>query len=136
MHAARLRNKRIFYVEDDVKNRAIIQMILEREGATVAFERWGRSETVEKIKEFMPVDLILLDLMLPRGVTGYDVYDHIREIKDLEKIPVVAVSASDPSVEIPRTRKKGFSGFISKPVSMHTFPEYIEQVLQGETIWE
>ncbi len=106
MHAARLRNKRIFYVEDDVKNRAIIQMILEREGAIVAFERWGRSETVEKIKEFMPVDLILLDLMLPRGVTGYDVYDNIREIKDLEKIPVVAVSASDPAVEIPRSRKK------------------------------
>jgi two-component system chemotaxis sensor kinase CheA len=135
MHVARLQGKRIFYVEDDVKNRAIIQMLLEREGAVMGFERWGRKETVEKIKEFMPVDLILLDLMFPRGVTGYDVFDHIREEADLAEIPVVAVSASDPAVEIPKTRKRGFSGFISKPVSIHTFAQNLEAVLKGEKIW-
>ena len=136
MRVARLQDKRIFYVEDDLKNRAVVQMILEMEGATIGFERWGRKETVDKIRDFKPVDLILLDLMFPRGVTGYDVFEHIREEADLATIPIVAISASDPAIEIPKTRKKGFSGFISKPVSVHTFAEHINTVLDGDTVWE
>lgn len=41
-----LRGKRIFYFEDDAKNRAIVQLILEREGVTLGFERWVNKDSL------------------------------------------------------------------------------------------
>jgi CheY-like chemotaxis protein len=130
-----LTGKRIFCIEDDNKNRAITQMILEREGAVIGFERWGRGELLAKLDAFMPVDLILLDLMLPHGVTGYDVFDAIRSNPAFEAIPIAALSASDPALEVPKTQARGFAGFISKPVSMTTFPQQVVALLSGERIW-
>ncbi len=129
-----LQGKRIFYVEDDVKNKTITQVILEQVGATFAFERWG-NDVVSKIKAYMPVDLILLDLMLPHGITGYDVFEAIRREPEFLRVPIVAVSASDPSIEIPRTRARGFDGFIGKPIDLRMFPQQIADVLNGKHIW-
>ena len=36
-----LNNKRIFILEDNLENKAIAQMLLERVGATVMVDRWG-----------------------------------------------------------------------------------------------
>jgi CheY-like chemotaxis protein len=130
-----LNGKRIFYIEDNVANRAIIQTILELDGAQVAFERWGRSEVIGQLRAFMPVDIILLDLMFPRGVTGYDVFDTIRACPEFAHIPIVAVSASDPSVEIPKARARGFAGFISKPISLADFPHQVASLITGDQIW-
>jgi CheY-like chemotaxis protein len=130
-----LQGKSIFYIEDDIKNRLIVQVILEREGARVNFENWGRETVVERLRYALPVDLILLDLMFPRNVSGYDVFDLIRADETLAHVPIVALSAADPGVEVPKARAKGFSGFISKPVNLHTFGSQIQQVLEGRPAW-
>lgn len=130
-----LQGRRIFYVEDNVSNRAIAQLILEREGAIVGFERWGRDQTIKKLRDFAPVDVILLDLMLPNKATGYDVMAAIRENRDFDSVPVVAVSAADPSIEIPKTRACGFAGFISKPIVLQLFAQQIATILKGEQLW-
>jgi len=130
-----LKGKRIFYVEDDIKNKAIAQIILEQAGVVFAFERWGSENTIFKLRAFMPVDLIMLDLVLPRGVSGYDVFDAIRAEPELGHIPIVAVSAADPSMEIPKTREKGFAGFIGKPISLQLFPQQVAELLNGGNVW-
>ncbi|MBC8098045.1 MAG: response regulator [Armatimonadetes bacterium] len=130
-----LKGKRVFYVEDDLNNRAIVQMMLEREGASMSFERWGRADTVTRLTAFMPVDLILLDLMFPQGVTGYDVYDAIRTHSEFDAIPIIAISASDASVEIPKVRARGFTGYISKPINFRMFPSQILAILNGQPVW-
>jgi CheY-like chemotaxis protein len=130
-----LENRRIFYVEDDLNNRAIVQMVLEQNGAKFAFERWGERQTITKLQAFMPVDLILLDLMLPNRVSGYDVYAAIRAEPQFNDIPVVIVSASDPAIEIPKVRRKGINGYIGKPIDVLTFPQLIARFLEGESAW-
>ena len=129
-----LQGKRIFVVEDDPSNLAIITTILRRHGASVPFETWG-SGTVAKLLKCLPVDLILLDLALPRGVSGYDVYEEIRSQPELQDIPTVVVTAADPSIEMPKAREKGLKGFISKPLSYATFGTTIASVLDGEEVW-
>lgn len=129
-----LDGKRIFIVEDNFANRAIEQMLLEQAGAKIAFERWG-TETVKKLRQFMPVDIILLDLMFPNGITGYDVFKDIRDYSEFRHIPIVAVSASDPSSAIPQTRSCGFSGFISKPVNFDFFAGQVADVINGQPVW-
>lgn len=130
-----LKGKRIFYVEDDVGNKAVAQLILEMAGVLFAFERWGTENTIAKLRAFMPVDLIMLDLMLAHQVSGYDVFDAIRREPEFGHIPIVAVSAADPSVEIPKARDKGFAGFIGKPISLRLFPQQIAELINGGQVW-
>ncbi len=129
-----LDGKRIFIVEDNLANRAIEQLLLEQAGAKTAFERWG-TETVKKLKLFMPVDVILLDLMFPNAVTGYSVFTAIRAYPEFQHIPIIAVSASDPAPAMLRARQHGFSGFISKPVDFDLFATQVADVMNGKTVW-
>ena len=129
-----LLKKRIFLVEDKVENRSIMQTLLEQHGAKIAFERWGK-DTVERLRVFAPIDLILLDLMLPNKVTGYDIFDRIRAAAEFEHVPIVAVSAADPEVSIPKVKEKGFAGFIAKPIEFDLFPFQISQILNNQPVW-
>jgi CheY-like chemotaxis protein len=130
-----LQGKRIFYIEDDINNRAIAQTILDRNGARFAFERWGGVQTLVRLNQFLPMDLILLDLMFPNNVSGYDLYDVIRNSPHFDNVPVVIVSAADPAIEMPRARKKGIAGYISKPIDVITFPRLIANFFEGQSVW-
>ena len=129
-----LQGKRIFVIEDDPTNLAIIATMLRRDGASVPFDTWGTG-AIKTLELSMPVDLILLDLALPRGVSGYDIYDDIREVPALKDIPIVVVTAADPSIEMPKAREKGLDGFISKPLSYKTFGKAIAAILDGQKVW-
>lgn len=130
-----LKGKRIFYIDDNPQNLVITQLILEQHGAEVGVERWGQEEVFRKLEAFMPIDLILMDLMFSRNVTGYEIFDMIRSQPAYQNIPMVAVSAAEPTVEIPKAREKGFAGYIPKPVSLLHFPVQIFSILQGMPVW-
>ncbi|WP_420641720.1 response regulator [Candidatus Leptofilum sp.] len=130
-----LKGKNIFLLEDDPINYSVILTILRQHGAIITHDHWGDT-TLSRLKNHpFPLDLILLDLMLPGQASGYDVYDAIREMPELDGVPVVAVSAADPDVEIPKAREKGFHGFISKPINRRHFPDQLIEILAGETYW-
>ena len=131
---ADLNGKRIFIVEDDVMNMAVYAITLKQHGASVIQDPWN-ANTLNMIKQFMPIDIVLLDLMLKGDVSGYDIHAKIRAENDFADIPVLAVSASDPTVEIPKTKEQGFNGFISKPINVRLFPEQVLACIHGEKIW-
>ena len=129
-----LTQRRIFIAEDNMQNRVVFQMVLGKEGAFVHFERWGRG-TMTQLQRVAPVDVIILDLMLASGVSGFLVFDLIRSLPDFNHIPIVAVSATEPGAGIAKTRKKGFAGFIAKPIDDELFPAQIASIIKGEQVW-
>lgn len=129
-----LANKRIFIVEDNLANRASAQMLLERNGARTAIERYS-TNTLERLKAFAPVDIILIDLTQLEDKNGFDITDEIRKIPGFAQTPVVAVAANDPANAIPKARAKGFAGFISKPIDFDLFPQQVARILSGEKLW-
>lgn len=129
-----LARKRIFVVEDDANNISVTSVILREQGATVLPDGWN-SRTVELLSDYMPVDVILLDLMLLHGVSGYDIFKALKANPALAQIPVVAVSASDPEIEIPRAQAMGFAGFIGKPINLHLFPQQVLDCMAGRPVW-
>jgi CheY-like chemotaxis protein len=129
-----LKGKHIFIIEDNNYNLSVAMTILEKAGAEIQFDRWG-VDTLPRLRKFAPVDIILLDLMFPKGVTGYDIYDQIRLDPAFDSVPVVAVSAADPNDAVPKLRQKGFAGFIRKPINFMQFPHQLITVLEGETVW-
>jgi CheY-like chemotaxis protein len=129
-----LKNKHIFIVEDNWQNRVVYQMVLIRHDALVSFDALG-SNTLDTLKKTHHVDVIVLDLTLGQGVSGFDLYDKIRALPHLESVPIVAVSAMEPAVAIPEARAKGFAGFIAKPIDIQAFPEQIAAIIRGEAVW-
>jgi len=129
-----LKNKNIFIVEDNSQNRVVFKMVLLVHGANIDFERWGQ-DAISHLRKFEKVDLIVLDLMLYQGTSGYDIFEEIRRMPEYDKVPIVAVSASEPAVAIPKTQAMGFSGFIAKPIDDDLFPRQMAQIIAGERIW-
>ena len=129
-----LNGKHIFIVEDNPQNRVVFKMALVRHGASVDFERWGR-DSVHQLRQTTQVDLIILDLMLAEGVTGFDVFDEIRQLPSCANTPIIAVSAMDAALAIPKVRALGFAGFIAKPIDNHLFPQQVARIIRGEQLW-
>lgn len=129
-----LRNKRVYIVEDNEDNIYVLLRLLRKHGASVQIDWWAKGER-EKVLKALPIDVILLDLMLPQGRSGFDVFDELRTIAELDDVPIVAVSAADVSVAMPVAEEKGFAGYISKPVDFELFPQQIAAIIDGDEVW-
>ena len=129
-----LDGKRIFLVEDNVRNVAVYSTNLRAHGARI-YEDVFSYGIVLHIKDSLPIDLIVLDIMLRRGINGYDVYDQIRSEPDLKNIPIVAVTSLDPETEIPKAQQMKFDGFISKPINSRQFPKQLAAIIEGKNLW-
>jgi two-component system, cell cycle response regulator DivK len=133
MNEPLLAGKRIITVEDDVMNLAIVAVLLKHHGALVIQDPFA--DTINLITKHLPIDVILLDLMLRHHRSGYDIFQQIKAVPELATLPIIAVSASDPAIEIPKTRELGFSGFISKPIDSHKFPLQILDCIEQRPVW-
>lgn len=130
----KLTGKRIFIVEDNSHNRVVYRVVLTKNGAQVDFNNWGR-DTLDQMYNFGKIDLIILDLMLPRGTSGFDVLKEIRQTKQYKDIPIVAVSAAEPAFAIPQSQQLGFDGFIAKPIDDELFVDQLQSILDGQPVW-
>lgn len=73
-------------------------------------------------------DLILMDLMLPKGVKGWDVIAELKGNPTTKHIPIIAFSATNnQSVQL--AIQAGASDFISKPFRIAQFQHTIQQYL-------
>ncbi len=129
-----LQGKTIYIVEDNEDNIYVLLLMLRHHGAQVIIDWWAKGES-NRMAKAMPIDLIILDLMLPGGRSGFDAFDEIRAQSQFDGIPIVAVSATDPTLAVPKARQKGFSGFISKPVDDELFPVQLRELIDGNQVW-
>ena len=129
-----LANKRIFVIEGDCDQVLMITNVLMFYGALAPFDQTGRDVT-RRLLQHRPLDLILLDLTPPSGFSGYDLLAQIRAHPLLRNLPVVALSALDPAIEIPKAQEAGFAGLIRKPIAFEEFADQLLDVLNGQQVW-
>ena len=104
---------RILVVEDNPNARKLMAAVLEQHG----YEPVCAQDGVEalEILDKKHVDLILLDIMMPR-MDGYEFTEILRENRALGEIPILMVTAK----ETPADRRKGFiigtDDYMVKPV--------------------
>src|SRR6478752_2717800 len=68
------------------------------------------------ICENQPVDLVLLDIMMP-GIDGFEVCERLKANSRTAHIPVVMVTALDQPSDRVRGLKAGADDFLTKPVN-------------------
>ncbi len=91
---------RVLVVDDDQEVRSLVRMILESKGMEVEEAATGE-EALLKLREGEGddrPDLVLLDVMMP-GMSGWEVLRELKKDEELRSIPVVMLSALEPTVE-------------------------------------
>jgi len=130
-----LEGKKVFIIEDNPVFLNLLWTCMLKSGAQIESNVLGY-DILDHLLESIPVDIILLDLNLRKGINGYDVFFKIRSHDALKHIPVVLVTASDWETEIPRAKACGLDGFIAKPINLVNFPSTVMRAIQGEKIWD
>lgn len=127
-------SKTVLVVEDNVSNFVLIARLLGFLGIHCEWKTSGY-EVVEFADNLPTLDLVLMDIRLPYE-DGYGALKKIKQTQKFAGIPVVAVTAEASEEQIARARAAGFDGFLGKPIDPDRFPDQINRILAGESIWE
>lgn len=126
--------KNILIVEDNPSNYMLIARILNHAEINCEWKTSG-FEVVEFAKSLTQIDLILMDIRLPYE-NGYQAFSKIRQTKEFDQVPIIAVTAESSNEEIQKAKKAGFEGFIGKPINPDIFYDQILTVFNGGEVWE
>ncbi|MCA9973104.1 MAG: response regulator [Anaerolineales bacterium] len=130
-----LKDAHIIVIEDDPNAQLIVLDLLRLGGAQNCIVRKSVNSALAYAENMPRVDLFLVDINMP-GKSGYDLLELVRGHDTLRTAKVVAVTAGTLDADVAKARELGFDGFISKPLKMARFAQQVEQVLQGELVWD
>lgn len=106
----------ILIVDDEPSARDTLMSMLEGDDYQLELAEDGFQAL--QILEHIPVDLILLDVMMP-GMDGFEVCHRIRSTPNLAEIPIVILSALDDRASLLRGIESGADDFLNKPVDRY-----------------
>jgi putative two-component system response regulator len=121
----------ILIVDDLVENRKLLQdytLVLGYESTTAN----DGEEALAKVKE-APVDLVLLDMMMPK-MGGLETLKHLKDDGKTRHIPVIMVSALDEVDKVVQCIKIGAVDYLPKPFNPTLLKARIESALAAKKL--
>ncbi len=118
--------KRILHVEDDRSIQAVAKLALETLGGFEVLSCLSGQEALDKVLGFKP-DFILLDVMMP-GMDGPATLSKLRELVDIEQVPVAFMTAKVQPQEIEQYRQLGAREVIVKPFDPMTLAAQVRSI--------
>lgn len=125
-----LRGVRILLVEDNLINQQVAAENLKMEGADVVLAHNG-AEALEMVVNDGHFDLVLMDLQMP-VMGGIDATREMRQYKELETLPIIAISADVQKSTYESIKSVGMQAHISKPINFKLLYKKIVEVLKLE----
>jgi DNA-binding response OmpR family regulator len=122
-------SKRILLVEDDKAIAKVLTDTLEFEGFKVAHSATG-SDARQIARQFLP-DLVLLDLMLPKGLDGLELCRAFAN--DPTHVPVIVMTAKGEKEDRVRGLTVGADDYVVKPFALDELLARIKAVLRRTT---
>lgn len=113
---------RVLLVEDTEDNRMMMRRLLELSGYEVS-EAINGVEAVRAAENETP-NVILMDLSLP-VVDGLSATRRIRQLPDLARVPIIAVSAHDTADFHAEALAAGCDAYITKPIDYSELEDLI-----------
>lgn len=105
---------RILVVDDLEANRRLLEALLTADYYEV-IEATRGEEAVQLAKREKP-DLILLDVMMPGGIDGYEACRRLKAMPETRHIPVVILTTLDDRDNRVRGLRAGAEEFLTKPI--------------------
>lgn len=105
-------NTHILIVDDNQENLKVVSSNLKEKGYKIALALNGQSAI--KIAQTTPIDLILLDIMMPE-MDGYEVCKTLKSSTTTLHIPILFLSAKNDTDDIAECYNSGGEDYIPKP---------------------
>lgn len=120
----------ILIAEDDNINFLLFQKLIKEYDCNVIRARDGE-EAVEFAKNTKDIDIILMDIKMPR-LSGFDAFLKIRSFN--KNTPIIAQTAFSASDEINKIKELGFDGYITKPIDKNKLFMILNNVLDKKNV--
>lgn len=117
---------KILIVEDDPDIRELLRFNLEKAGYNLFLAEDGE-KALTQARKHSP-DIILLDLMLP-GVDGLEVCRTLKQDPELQRIPVMMVTAKGEEMDRVVGLELGADDYVVKPFSLREVVLRIRKIL-------
>lgn len=118
--------KKILIIEDESDICNILAFRFKKNGFEVFCAKGGK-EGLDKARVYRP-DLILLDLMLPE-LPGEQVCKEIRKDVNIEKIPIIMLTAKDSDVDRVVGRVIGANYYMTKPFDINELLDKVGKLI-------
>jgi two-component system phosphate regulon response regulator PhoB len=119
--------KTVLVVEDEADAAELFAEMMRVSGFRV-LKTFSSTPAINMLKEEKP-DLVILDVMMP-DVSGLEVLRYMRREPDLQRIPVIVVSAKSMPADVKTGLEAGASVYLTKPVGFTDLRGAVEQVMQ------
>jgi class 3 adenylate cyclase/CheY-like chemotaxis protein len=124
---------RILVVDDTPRNVKLLQDLLTIKGYEVITAASG-PEALAKVEAERP-DLVLLDVVMPE-MSGYEVCRKIRDEPATAILPVVMVTALDPTQERVKGLEAGADDFLMKPINQAELLARVRSLLRIKELYD
>jgi len=118
----------ILVVDDDAGAVEVIRHVLEFAGYKTCAAR-NRAQIAEEVGRTPRPDLILLDVDLAPGLSGFNVLNKLRRHKALRRIPVIMLTLLDGHENIAKGLGLGAAAYLIKPARPAALVDAVRAVL-------
>lgn len=119
-------SRRVLVVDDEPYIGRIIQMKLEHGPYAVEVFQDGAT-ALDRLRTDQPVDLILLDIMMPH-MNGFEVLSELRRLPQHRDTPVIMLTAKGHATDREQAATLGASDFLTKPFSPKKLLARIDEI--------
>jgi len=120
-------NKTVLLVDDEQRNVFALSSYLQAQDMNVIVAENGE-QALQMIKEHDPA-IVLLDMMMP-VMDGYETLAAMKQNGDLQRIPVIAVTAKAMKGDREKCLDAGAWDYVSKPVELKSLLEKMNDLVK------
>ena len=117
----------ILIADDEMDIRAMLRILLERDGYRIVEARNGE-EAVAMCQKQMP-DVVLMDILMP-VVDGAAACAQIQALPDGDRLPVLMITALNDKQSIDRCFDAGATDYLTKPINNQVLRRRVRRMLR------
>ena len=121
--------KTIMIVDDQPHVRQLVEISLRRDDWRVVAVESGEAAIAQASAQ--PPDLVIMDIMMPGGMDGFQAIEALKRHPATAACPVLVLTAKSQESERRRSLDLGAAGYLAKPFKLATLIAQVEKLLQG-----
>ena len=121
--------KRILVVDDQAMIRQLLEISLRAADRQIVLAESGEQALALALVEEQPFNLVIMDIMMPGGMDGFETIACLRSAPQLCRCPVLILTAKDQRAERERADALGVEGYLVKPFRLQDLQGQVEKLM-------
>ncbi len=119
--------KTIMVVDDQPNIRQLVEIALRKDGRRILTVASGEQAIEVALSD--PPDLIIMDIMMPGGMDGFQAIEILKSNPATCSCPILVITAKSQDAEMRRSAQVGAQGYMAKPFKLADLIEHVERLL-------